>query len=165
MGKTTRRELLKGGVAGAAAVAAIPFTNSIVFASEGSHVLVHVHARVQNPDPSIGAVDINVDVAGRRQLDGSLPALSGAGWDTADADAPDQSGACYFSQRGKLEGPEVKLHGRVFFFNDPANKGASVTTTANLKTGEITWTFDVFAFTGKGVVLKFDGNGGGGGGN
>jgi hypothetical protein len=151
--KLTRKELLKGGIAGAAAVAAVPFGNSVVFASEeGGHVFVHIHALVQNP--SVGAFHINVDVAGRSQPDGSLPALSGTGWDTADPDGADQSSFCLFSQRGQLDGRTVKVHGRVFIFNDPANKGASVTTTANLKTGEITWTFDVFVFSGKGVVVK-----------
>lgn len=152
MGKLTRKELLKGGVAGAAAVAALPFTSSLVFADEGA-VAVHVHARVFSG--SLG-VDINVDAAGRSD------ALSGAGWDSFNFDSADQSGACYFSQRGKLEGDEIHLHGRVFFSNTAGFVGAHVTTSADLESGAVTWTFEstptgLLTFTtSAGVATKID---------
>ncbi len=145
--KVTRKELLKGGVAGAAAVAALPFANSIVFASEGERVAVHVHVRVSGAP---GAFDVNVDAAGTEE------SLSGAGWDSADADGSDQTGACYYTQRGQLQGHEIHLHGAVLFSNTAAFVGAPVTTSANLKTGDVTWIFGPFTLTGSGVVTKID---------
>lgn len=85
MANVTRKELLKGGLAGAAAVAAFPFANSTVFASEGGHVALHIHARVSGAP---GSFDVNVDVAGKKE------ALSGSGWDSPNADGANQRGAC-----------------------------------------------------------------------
>jgi hypothetical protein len=153
--KVTRKELLKGGVAGAAAVAALPFASSIAFASEeGGHVAVHIHghldAQPTTPPAPIPSADVNVDAAGRPD------ALSGAGWDNRDADSRDVSTACYFAQRGTLEGHIIKLHGTNLLANNPAVRGFRVKTTANLETGDITWFFGPFIFAGKGVVTKID---------
>jgi len=150
----TRKEFLKGGVAGAAAVAALPFANSIASASEGGHVAVHVHGHLDalatTPPAPIPSADVNVDAAGRAD------ALSGAGWDNRDADSPNVTTACYFSQRGTLEDDEITLHGTNLLANNPAVLGFKVTTKANLKTGDITWHFGPFIFAGKGVVTKID---------
>lgn len=115
--KVTRKELLiKGGVAGAAAVAALPFANSFAFASEGGHVAVHIHGHLNavatTPPAPIPSADVNVDAAGRPD------ALSGAGWDNRDADSQDVTRACYFSQRGTLEGHEIRLHGTNLLANN-----------------------------------------------
>ena len=147
MASVTRKELLKGGLAGAAAAAALPFAGSTAFASEGEHVAVHVHARVSGAP---GSFDMNVDAAGKKG------ALSGAGWDTANADGSNQHSACYFAQRGKLEGDEIHLHGAVLLANNPANLGVPVKTTANMETGDVTWGFGPFTLTGHGVVTKID---------
>lgn len=150
--KVTRKEFLKGGVAGTAAVAAIPFANSIAFASEGGHVTVHVHGHLNAvltvPPAPIPSADINVDAAGRPD------ALSGAGWDNRDADSSVVSTACYFAQRGAIDGHVIKLHGSNLLANNPAVLGFQVKTTANLKTGDITWNFGPFTFAGKGVVTR-----------
>jgi hypothetical protein len=150
----TRKEFLKGGVAGAAAVAALPFANSIAFASEGGHVSVHVHGHLDalatTPPAPVPSVDMNVDAAGRAD------ALSGAGWDSRDADSSNVATACYFAQRGTLAGHVIKLHGANLLANNPAVLGFKVTTEANLKTGDITWNFGPFIFSGKGVVTKID---------
>ena len=152
--KVTRKELLKGGVAGAAAVAALPFANSIAFGSEGGHVAVHIHGHLNavatTPPAPIPSADVNVDAAGRPE------ALSGAGWDNRDADSSNVATACYFSQRGTLEGHEITLHGTNLLANNPAVLGFKVTTKANLKTGDIAWHFGPFIFVGKGVVTKID---------
>src|SRR5216684_555402 len=147
MAKVTRKELLKGGLAGAAAVAALPFASSIVFASEGGHVAMHVHARVSGAP---GSFDLNVDVAGKKE------ALSGSGWDSPNADGANQRGACIFAQRGQLAGDEIHVHGAVMFANNAANLGLLVKTTANLETGDLTWVFGPFTLTGRGVVTKID---------
>ena len=149
MATITRKQLLKGGVAGAAAAAVLPFTSSIVFASEGEghHAAAHVHVRVTGPP---GSFDVNVDVAGRTD------ALSGGGWDSRDADGSNQTSACIFAQRGALDGDELKVHGAVMFANNPSNLGAHVATTANLETGDVTWVFGPFTLTGQGVVTKLD---------
>jgi len=162
MQKITRKQLLKGALAGAAGVAAIPITSSIALADEGGQVDVHVHGTVKLTAPSGPPlnlpkgfpIEINVDVAGRR-ADGSAP-LSGAGWDTGDADASAQGGACYFAQRGRLDGHRVKVHGAVLFSNTHSFVGAPVHTTADLRTGEIVWTFGGLVFEGTGVVTKVD---------
>lgn len=163
MERITRKQLLKGALAGAAGVAAIPLTSSVALADEGGQVDVHVHGTVRLTAPSGPPlnlpkgfpIEINVDVAGRRTDDGSAP-LSGAGWDTGNADAHNQGGACYYAQRGRLKGDKVDVHGAVLFSNTPAFVGAPVHTTADLKTGEIVWTFGGLNFAGMGVVTKVD---------
>src|SRR5205823_5920672 len=108
-------------------------------------------ARVTSTGVGTFPVDVNVDAAGRRD------ALSGAGWDVANADGSDVSSACYYTQRGELAGHELHLHGVVLFANETAFFGAPVTTVADLKTGDVTWTFAAFPpFSGQGVVTKID---------
>jgi hypothetical protein len=159
MAKLTRKELIKGGAVGAATLAALPLGGSIAFASKGEAVAVHVHLRsraVNNVGADAGSIDLNVDAAGRED------ALSGAGWDTNDADTPNPFNNCYFTQRGTLEGDDIQLHGAVLFTNTLAFVGARITTKANLKTGDITWIFvttppipgSPFTVTGQGVVTK-----------
>lgn len=149
--RVTRKEFLKGGLAGAAAVAALPVANSVAFASEnGGAVAVHVHGTVSSE--TAGTFEINVDAAGRKN------ALSGSGWDTDNADGgPPQAFFCFYSQRGKLTGNEITLHGAVLSANTAAEIGAPVKTTANLKTGEITWMFGTDTYKGTGVVTKIEG--------
>lgn len=142
----SRKQLLKGGLAAAASVAAVPFVSSTAFASEENGIAVHIHGTVSNPTE--GSVEINVDAAGRRS------ALSGSGWDAENADATNQDEACYFAQRGTQHGDVISLHGAVFFSQTVAFRGAPVTTVANLETGHVTWTFGGVVFTGRGVVTK-----------
>ncbi len=155
----TRKQLLKGGLAGAAGLAAAPLTGTTAFALDGEQILVDIHCRVKaaptNPGGGPPAVDISVQAAGRRASPVGSP-LAGAGWDTPDADAADQSAACYYAQRGTVDGTVVSLHGAVLFSNTPGFVGAQVTTTADLETGDITWTFAGLVFTGKNIVVKFD---------
>lgn len=182
MARLTRKQLLKGGVIGAATLAALPLEASVALADErgrghgkhrardGGHVAVHVHGRVTGTgDAKDLAFDLNVDAAGRRRGSGPVTPLSGAGWDSQqfDGDAARQAGSCYFAQRGMLmeeHGDEtLHLRGAVLLTNTPGFLGAEVTTTANLRTGEISWrfrkttapTFD-FTFSGVGVVTKID---------
>ncbi len=157
-GKISRKQLLKGGLAGAASVAAMPFAGSVAFASkknEENGVAVHINGTVRLTAAGGGLpqgfpIEINVDAAGRAS------ALSGSGWDTEDADASNQDGACYFAQRGRLQGDVISLHGAVFFSQTVGFRGAHVTTVASLETGHITWTFAGLVFTGNGVVTKVD---------
>jgi hypothetical protein len=148
--KLTRKEFLKGGLAGGAAVAALPFANSVAFASEdGGPVAVHVHGTVSlGPDH----FEINVDAAGRKN------ALSGSGWDTDDADLNSaQPNFCFYAQRGTLTGKQISLHGAVLYANTATEIGQPVKTTANLKTGEIIWKFGTDTFQGTGTVTKIEG--------
>ncbi len=170
MAKITRKQLLKGGMAGAAAAAALPFVGPMALASEGAEgVLVHAHGTVRLTEAVAGAglpagfpIDISVDATGRKgSTSGDL--LSGAGWDNDTFDSPDVSGVCYFSQRGTLRDDSFHVRGVVFLSNTRDFLGARVTTDANLETGAITWTFGpgpLFPFTavfrGTGVVVKVD---------
>ncbi len=162
--KLTRKELIKGGIGGAAALAALPLGGAVAFAAEGEAgeaVAVHVHFRLparRSDGTPAGIVEVSEDAAGRKD------ALSGAGWDTNNADTPDPFFNCYFTQRGTLQGHEIRLHGAVLFATTPAFLGARITTTANLQTGELTWVFATikpfpgspFTVTGRGVVTKID---------
>ncbi len=165
MRKITRKQLLKGGVAGAASVAALPFASSVAFASKvGEGVAVHVHGTVRLTKPFENLpegfpFDISVDAAGQESE------LSGAGWDNDKFDLPSktQENVCYFSQQGKLESDTIQLRGVVFLSNDKNNLGARIKTEASLETGDITWTFGpgpsfpaTLVLTGKGVVTKID---------
>ena len=54
----------------------------------------------------------------------SIPvSVSGAGWDNHDADSSNVATACYFAQRGTLEGHVIKLHGANLLANNPAVLG------------------------------------------
>lgn len=165
MREITRKELLKGGVVGAASVAALPFARSVAFASnDDKGVVVHVHGTVRLTEafgdlPKGFPFDISVDAAGQKSE------LSGAGWDNDKFDSPSatQSFACYYSQRGKLESDTIQLGGVVFLSNTTGFLGASVKTVASLETNDITWTFGpgpsfpaTVVLTGKGVVTKID---------
>jgi hypothetical protein len=147
MNKITREQLLKGGIAGAASVAALPFASSVALASDDETAAVHVHGRVTG---SAGSFEINVDAAGRTH------ALSGSGWDTNDVNSSNQSSACIYAQQGEVSGRTITLQGAVMFAQEPSFVGALVKTEANLKTGHIKWIFGPFAFEGDGVVVKTD---------
>lgn len=108
---------------------------------------LHIHARVSGAP---GSFDVNVDVAGKKE------ALSGSGWDSPNANGANQRGACFFAQRGQLEGDEIHVHGAVLLANNAANLGIPVETTADLETGDVTWVFGPFTLTGRGVVTKID---------
>lgn len=140
MAKLTRKQLLKGGAVGAAAAAALPLAGTAALA--GSDEAVHIHGTVTHP--TLGAVEISIDAAGRRDD------LSGAGWD--DDPAPGVAGACYFTQAGSRDGDTITLMGRVLFSNTSGFLNAPVTTTADRKSGAITFDFAGFIFTGTGVV-------------
>ena len=149
-----RRSMLKMGATGAAAAGlglAIPALVSVPAAGdEGSHRRgrrVHIHGVVTNPDPEVGSVLLSVTVDGRKRD------LSGSGWDTG-LDPKNVSGACYFTQAGSVRHDKVKLQGTVLFANDPTNSAAAVTTDADLDTGDITFNFAGFVFTGTGIVVR-----------
>jgi hypothetical protein len=102
---------------------------------------------------------INIDVMGPDSD------LSGNGWGaTATSSDPNQPASldglqCFFTQRGSVQGDVVKLTGRMLFSADPADPGGTITTEANLATGEIRWigtvdrAFQVL-LTGTGVVIR-----------
>lgn len=142
MAKLTRKQLLKGGAISAASAAALPLAGSVALAAAGNDESVHIHGTVTHP--TLGAVEISIDAAGRRDD------LSGAGWD--DDPAHGVVGACYFTQAGSRDRDTITLMGRVLFSNTSGFLDAPVTTTADRKSGAITFDFASFIFTGIGVV-------------
>ena len=102
---------------------------------------------------------INIDVMGPDSD------LSGNGWGaTAMSSDPNQPSPvdglqCFFTQRGSIQGDILKLTGRMLFSGDPADPGGTITTEANLATGEIRWIATAnhtaqFLLTGTGVVIR-----------
>ena len=174
MGKTSRRQVLKGGAGGVLAAAALSIGASPAHAQGSRGLRVHIHGVLLR-----GAVTlpVSIDVAGRSDD------LAGAGWDAGTGTTgsgmlpggPPPAGpvgACYYTASGQLEGDVVTLVGRSLFTNrslatadteDPGKSdtradGRLIAVTANLDTGEITWSLTVpgdtpSPFTGIGVVM------------
>ncbi len=142
MAKLTRKQLLTGGAIGAVSIAALPLSGTAATAAPGQAEADHIHGTVAHP--TLGTIEVSITV------DGPRADLSGAGWD--DDPAPGVAGACYFTQAGSRDGDVVQLHGRVLFSNTAGFLDAPVTTTANRKTGSITFNFAGFVFTGTGTV-------------
>lgn len=143
MRKSTRRNLLKVGAASTVAAGLALSGRSNAEAAEAVKV-VNIHGTVVGP---AGEVKISITVEGPRDD------LSGDAWDFAPGADP-ASGACYYTQEGSADSESVELSGIVLFSNTPAFLNAPVTTVANFKTGEITWTFAGFVFTGTGTVVQ-----------
>ncbi len=102
---------------------------------------------------------INIDVFGPDSD------LSGSGWGaTTDAADPTQPVpvdglACFYTQRGSIQGDIVKLTGRMLFSGNPADPGGTITTEANLANGTIRWTGTAnkaaqVLLEGTGVVMR-----------
>lgn len=175
MGKTTRRQVLKGGAGGVLAAAALSAGASPVYAQGRNGLVVHFHGVLENPAGV--KLPVSIDVAGRPDD------LAGAGWDAGTGTTgsgmlpggPPPAGpvgACYYTASGQLEGDVVTLVGRSLLTNrplatadaeDPGKSdtradGRIMNATANLDTGEITWSLTVpgatpVPFTGTGVVM------------
>ena len=154
--RMNRRSLLKMGATGTVAAGlglAVPALVAVPAAGdEGSHRRgrrVHIHGELtlEGGTPPADSILLSVTVDGRKRD------LSGSGWDTG-LDPTDVSGACYFTQAGKLRHDKVKLEGTVLFANTEAFKAAAVTTEADLDTGDITFDFAGVVFTGTGIVVR-----------
>lgn len=183
MAKFTRKQLLKRGAVGAAALALLP-AGSIVAAADDDddgkgHLAIHIHGWLSGtgtPVPTTVKIAVSIDVAGQRRREDGLEPLTGGGWDPGVAGTNQtiqtmvprgSSGACYFTQAGALHGHEVHLRGFSLFTNrtevpeegrqDTRQDVRDVETTANLKTGRIEWRLGVARFQGFGVVEKISG--------
>lgn len=174
VGKFTRKQFLKGGAIGAAAIAAMPLTGGRASADDedgGGDVFIHFHgvlSRDFGGTTGILNLPISVDVAGRKGN------LAGAGWDSGTTAGPTGmvptgvAGACYYTAAGRLDKHVVLLEGRSLFTNaaeDTRADGRRMFADANLKTGRIRWTLvpaatttrptsDAAYFTGTGVVIE-----------
>ncbi len=150
MATISRRDLLKAS-AGTAAVTGLALGGTgVAGAAPAGGAGVHVHATfVDGGGPGD---DIKISIS----AEGTNGNLSGAGWDfeTAPAVGTPSSGACYYTQEGSVHGHTIELSGTVLFSNDPTLLDQPVTTTANLNTGAVTWTFGTFEFNGTGVVVR-----------
>jgi len=184
--KLTRKQLLKGGAVGAAALAALPAGSLVASADDdddedGGRLAIHIHGWLSGtgtPVPTTLKIAVNIDVAGQRRRKDGLEPLAGGGWDpgvvgtdqTKETMVPvGSSGACYYTQAGALEGRTVHLKGFSLFTNrlpadleEPARQDTrqdvrDVETKANLKTGFIEWRLGVAKFEGFGVVEKISG--------
>ncbi len=153
MSKISRRELLRAG-AGTSAAAGLALAASPVVARAAEEVHgVHVHAVFV--DAEAPGSDIIVD----EWAFGPPSDLNGAGWDhsTAPPGHTPSFGACIYTRKGRYRVRKnlIRLTGTVLFANDPGNLDAPVTTVVDTTTGEITWTFATFEFTGAATVTIF----------
>src|SRR2546426_11753630 len=153
MGKTTRRQVLKGGAGGVLAAAALSIGTSPAHAQGRRGLIVHIHGVLERAGVKL---PVSIDVAGRPDD------LAGAGWDagtgaTGSGMLPGGPppggpvGACYYTASGQLEDDVVTLVGRSLFTNrplatadaeDPGKSdtradGRLMNATANVDTGEI----------------------------
>lgn len=150
MRKMTRRELVRVSAVGAMATGlGLGGTLGLATSAQAHRprrrgTTIHIHGRLAHPE--FGEIDVSVTV------DGPKDDLSGAGWDVGFPF--DDSGACYFTQAGRVRGNSVHVTGRVLFANDSANAEAEVTTDANLKTGFISLNFGGAVFEGTGTVTR-----------
>jgi hypothetical protein len=182
MAKLTRKELLRTGAVGAAALALLP-AGSIVAAADDDdgkeRLAIHIHGWLSGtgtPVPTTVKIAVSIDVAGQRRRRDGLEPLTGGGWDPGVAGTNQametmvpigSSGACYFTQAGTLDDHEVNLKGFSLFTNrtdlpeegrqDTRQDVRDVETKANLKTGFIEWRLGVARFQGFGVVEKISG--------
>lgn len=183
MTRLTRKQLLRSGAIGVAAVALLPAGTIVGAADEDdgkSRLAIHIHGWLGGTGaiPATTKIAINIDVAGQRRRNDGLEPLAGGGWDPGVA-GTDQSketmvpvasaGACYYTQAGALDGDEVHLKGFSLFTNrlpadteeatrqDTRQDVRDVGTKANLKTGFIEWRLGTAVFSGFGVVEKISG--------
>lgn len=182
MAKLTRKQLLRNGAVGAAALAMLP-AGSIVAAADDDdgkgRLAIHIHGWLSGtgtPVPTTVKIAVSIDVAGQRRRKDALEPLTGGGWDpgvagtnqTTETMVPTgSSGACYFTQAGALDGDEVHLKGFSLFTNrtdvpeegrqDTRQDVRDVETKANLKTGFVEWRLGGARFQGFGVVEKISG--------
>jgi hypothetical protein len=168
MDRVSRRQVIKTGVAGGAAVAGgalagVAMRGPRTAAAAGTSG-VHIHGTVVfneqptgfgpgEPKASMGSMPgmmrmasitgykhvINIDVFGPDSD------VSGSGWGasiSADPKIPDPVDGlqCFYTQRGSIQGDVVKLTGRMLFSGDPGDPGGIIRTEANLVTGKIRWT-------------------------
>jgi hypothetical protein len=154
MSKISRRDLLRAG-AGTSAAAGLMVASGPLVARAGEEVHgVHVHAVfIDGEGPGS---DLLLD----EWAFGPTSDLNGAGWDHTTAPAggvPPSFGACIYTRKGKyrVKKNRIELTGTVILANDPANLDAPVTTVVDTVTGEITWTFATFEFTGTAAVTIF----------
>lgn len=146
MSKLTRRRFLKAGAAGGAAAGVALAAPGVAKADAKKGILVHIDAILETgPFPVI----IDIDVAGTRDL------LRGEGWDT---DWPNQTSAdgCIYTQQGSITGDMIHLRGKSIIATTDTFRDQEVTTEANMKTGDIDWTFGPFAFSGNGRIVVDD---------
>lgn len=145
----SRRELIKAGASSTAAA-------GLVFAGAGAArandddgagaTSVHIHGQLTAVSDPTFQVEINIDVAGRRDD------LRGAGWDFSPDESPPSSGACYYWQAGSFTEGWVVLQGKVLFAGAASLLESTVRTRANPKTGQIIWNFAGFKTRGVGTV-------------
>lgn len=175
MARTSRRQLLKSGAGGAVALAALAGGATSARAQGRHGIQVHIHGVLTNVANPAGKLAISIDVAG------SPDDLAGAGWDGGTIAGPagmvpagdwpvGPQGACYYTASGALDGDTVVLQGRSLFTNRPAvafgdveepgrsdtrADGRIMNATANVHTGEITWSLSPAgaAFAGEGLVM------------
>lgn len=174
MKKVSRRHLLKGGAGGALALGALGAAE-LGGAQPPGALLIHIHGVLSGVSvPSTVRLAISMDVAGR-------PAdLAGAGWDSGlgttgagmKPGGPPPAGpvgACYYTASGALDHDVVTLVGRSLLTNRPLDTGdeedphksdtradgRDMNATANVRTGEITFSLSPggASFAGKGVVV------------
>lgn len=173
MANTSRRQLLKRGASGAVALAALSGGAASAQGRRGVHI--HIHGVLSNVANPAGKLAISIDVAGRHDD------LAGAGWDGGTVAGPagmvpggdwpvGPQGACYYTAAGVLDGDVVVLQGRSLFTNRPAvtlgdveepgrsdtrADGRIMNATADVHTGEITWSLSPAgaAFAGTGLVV------------
>jgi len=154
MSKISRRDLLRAG-AGTSAAAGLMVAASPLVARAGEEIHgVHVHAVFV--DGEAPGSDLIVD----EWAFGPKSDLNGAGWDHSTAPPggqPPSFGACIYTRKGKyrVKKNSIELSGTVIFANDPLSLDAPVTTLVDTATGDITWTFATFEFTGTASVTIF----------
>jgi len=154
MSKISRRDLLRAG-AGTSAAAGLMVAASPLVARAGEVVHgVHIHAVFV--DAGGPGDDIIID----EWAFGPPSDLNGAGWDHETAPAggnPVSFTACIYTRKGKyrVRKNRIELTGRTIFANDPASLDAPVTTVVDTATGDVTWTFATFEFTGTASVRIF----------
>lgn len=182
MAGISRRQLLKQGTGGAVALAALSAGAPSAHAQGRSARGVHIHGVVdsQPPLPPF-QLAISIEVFGRPDD------LAGSGWDSgtggtggmvpsAGPAGAGPVGACYYTAAGSLDDRVVTLRGRSLFTNRPLTfpdagdpgrsdtraDGREMNCTADVDTGDITWSLGNEAFTahfaGTGVVTVIHGS-------
>lgn len=146
--KTTRRDLLRIGAAGAVgAGVGLAAKPEVAQAVVGSGLAYHVHG-----------LFTFVGTTNRQRVSlfvsGPPGNMSGYGWDTPE-DENNVAGACFYTLQGEAFGTSLDLTGRGLFANDARNLAGIVAVQADFNTGEVTWSFQRVgapsAFVAKGI--------------
>jgi hypothetical protein len=177
MARVNRRDMIRMGAAGGAALAGLA-ARGAGQASAASTNGVHIHGTLrvltdtpggpfasttptQEPGP-----EIPVDIPFMISIDAWGPDsdLSGQGWgelaDLSDKTQPARVDITQriYSQRGSIRGDVVTLKGRMLFSNIPGDEGGPIITEANLTTGHIRFTagnsLSHAVLEGTGVVMR-----------